>query len=115
MPFPASCQPRAYHESDNLFFGSPLESENISNISARADELGQLAHVFRRMAREVYARTKSLQQQVDELRIQVDVIKRREQVTEIVESDFFQDLQAKARTMRKRHGDEEDDASEVNQ
>ena len=90
-----------------------LDSENVSSISARADELGQLAHVFSRMAREVYTRTQSLKQQVDELRIEIDVIKRHKQVTEIVESDIFQDIQAKARKMRKRHGDEEDDASEV--
>ncbi len=90
-----------------------LDSESVSRITTRADELGQLAQVFRRMTREVYARVQSLKQQVDELRIEIDVIKRQKQVKEIVESDIFQDIQDKARKMRKRHGDEDDDTSEV--
>ncbi len=65
------------------------------------------------MTREVYARVQSLKQQVDELRIEIDVIKRQKQVKEIVGFDIFQDIQAKARKMRKRHSDEEDDTSEV--
>ena len=40
--------------------------------------------------------------QVRELRIEIDEVKRKKQVSEIVESDFFQDLRAKARDMRSR-------------
>jgi hypothetical protein len=52
------------------------------------------------MASEVYARTQSLKQQVRELRIEIDEVKRSQQVTDVVESEFFQDLRASARKMR---------------
>jgi len=45
---------------------------------------------------------------VRKLKIEVDEVKRTKQVSEIVESDFFQDLQAKARSMRSRRGPAQD-------
>ncbi|MFN8458823.1 MAG: DUF3365 domain-containing protein [Anaerolineae bacterium] len=81
-----------------------LQSEGLTKIASRADELGHLAQVFQRMASEVFTRTQNLKQQVQELRIQINEIKRQEQVSEVVETDFFRDLQAKADTMRsQRH------------
>lgn len=80
-----------------------LDSEPFTGLTRRTDELGQLASVFRNMAREVYARTQNLKQQVQELRIEIDVFKRQKQVEEIVETDFFKDLQSKARKMRADH------------
>jgi HAMP domain-containing protein len=69
-------------------------------ITGRTDELGTLARLFQRMAQEVYNRTQNLKQQVMELRIEVDEIKRSKEVAAITNSDFFQDLQAKARALR---------------
>jgi len=66
------------------------------------DEIGTLAEVFEIMVSKVYQREQTLIRQVEELKIEIDEVKRKEQVSEIVESDFFQDLQAKARTMRRR-------------
>jgi transcriptional regulator with GAF, ATPase, and Fis domain len=54
-------------------------------------------------ALESYIREQSLRQEIQQLRIQVDENKQQEQVSEIVETDFFQDLQARARTMRRRN------------
>jgi methyl-accepting chemotaxis protein len=79
-----------------------LESEGLAKIASRPDELGHLAQLFQGMAREVYARTQSLKQQVQELRIQINEIKRQEQVSEVVETDFFRDLQARAKTLRRQ-------------
>jgi HAMP domain-containing protein len=79
-----------------------LESEGLAKIASRADELGQLAQVFQRMGREVYARTQNLKQQVQQLRIQINESKRQEQVSEVVETDFFRDLQSKADTLRNK-------------
>jgi HAMP domain-containing protein len=70
-------------------------------ISNRTDELGSLAQVFRRMAQEVYSRTQNLKKQVMELRIEIDEIKQHKEVAAITDSEFFQDLQMKARSMRK--------------
>lgn len=75
------------------------------------DEIGTLAEVFEIMIGKVYQREQTLIRQVEELRIEIDEVKRQKQVSEIVESDFFQDLQAKARGMRRRSQRKEPDVS----
>ena len=67
-----------------------------------SDEIGTLARVFSIMVGKVYQREQKLIRQVEELKIEIDEVKRKKQVSEIVESDFFQDLRAKAREMRDR-------------
>ncbi len=79
-----------------------FELERLGAIACRSDEIGQLARVFKKMAHEVYSREQRLKQQVRELRIEVDESKRKKQVKEIVETDFFQDLTLKAQALRKR-------------
>lgn len=54
------------------------------------------------MAQQVYSREQKLKQQVRDLRIEIDETKRTKQVKEIVETDFFQDLTAKAQVLRDR-------------
>ncbi|NTW04479.1 MAG: HAMP domain-containing protein, partial [Oscillochloris sp.] len=53
-------------------------------------------------ALESYAREQRLRQEIRQLRIEIDERKRHEQVNEIVESDFFQDLQLRAQALRSR-------------
>ncbi len=81
-----------------------IEGDDITAITGRADELGEMARLFQKMAREVLQRTRNLKNQVQELRIEIDEIKRKKQVQEVVETDFFQDLQRKAQQMRKKSG-----------
>lgn len=66
------------------------------------DELTTFSDVFEIMMAKVRQREQTLRRQVEELRIMVDEQKRREQVAEIVDTDFFRDLRSKARTMRAR-------------
>jgi hypothetical protein len=66
------------------------------------DEIVTLADVFAIMAGKVYQREQTLRKQVEALKIEIDEAKRTRQVSEIAETDFFRDLQAKARGMRKR-------------
>lgn len=66
------------------------------------DEIVTLADVFAIMTDKVYQREQTLRKQVEALRIEIDEGKRSKQVSEIAETDFFRDLQAKARDMRKR-------------
>jgi len=54
-------------------------------------------------ALEAYLREQGLREQIQQLRIEIDEVKRQQQVKEIVGSDFFQDLQAKARSVRSRN------------
>jgi HAMP domain-containing protein len=78
-----------------------FDPENLAEVARRADELGQLGRVFERMAHEVYAREQSLKQQVQQLRIQIDEAKAARDVSEITETDYFQELQNKAKDFRK--------------
>ncbi len=81
-----------------------FELGRLGAIARRHDEIGQLARVFDRMAQQVYSREQKLKQQVRDLRIEIDETKRTKQVKEIVETDFFQDLTAKAQVLRDRNG-----------
>lgn len=77
-----------------------LDPEAISELTQRTDELGRLARVFQNMVYEVQAREARLMQKVQELRIQIDRQQEEDKVSAIVETDYFQQLQQKARTLR---------------
>lgn len=67
--------------------------------------LQQLMESFSSLAAaalEAYIREQGLRREIQQLRIEIDEAKRQQEVTEIIETDFFQDLQAKARTIRER-------------
>jgi hypothetical protein len=72
----------------------------LEEVGHRTDELGQLARVFKNMAEQVYGREQQLKQQIQELKIEVDQARKEKAVSEIVESDFFSDLQDKAKSLR---------------
>jgi phosphoserine phosphatase RsbU/P len=73
---------------------------NELGASEEKDEVSSLMRVFARMAARVREREQALRQEVQELHIEIDRTKAAEQVAEITETDYFQDLQAKARAMR---------------
>jgi DNA-binding response OmpR family regulator len=75
-------------------------TEMLSDVSKRPDELGQLARVFERMAREVAAREEQLKQQIQVLTIEIDQTKKARQVSEITETEYFQELRKKAKELR---------------
>jgi CRP-like cAMP-binding protein len=85
-----------------------FEPESLDEVAQRTDALGQLARVFQGMTREVFAREQRLKQQVQELRIEVDMIKKDRQVAEITESQYFQALQQKVKDLRDRSRGSED-------
>ncbi|NJK63680.1 MAG: HAMP domain-containing protein [Synechococcaceae cyanobacterium SM2_3_1] len=71
-----------------------------SSNSTVSDEITTLAQVFDIMVTKVKSREENLKGKIEELKILIDEDKRHKQVQEIVESDFFQDLQSKAKSMR---------------
>ena len=79
-----------------------FQAESLDEVARRPDELGQLAQVFQEMARQVYARERQLQQQVQQLRIEIDQERRTREVAEITESEYFQQLLSKADELRSR-------------
>lgn len=92
---------------------TPGEAElaAVERVAKRDDELGHTARVFERMAKEVYERERRLKEQVRQLNIQIDEHKRESQVREITETNYFQDLQKKAKSLRDSRGDAPDSAS----
>lgn len=76
------------------------------------DEIDTLTGVFRSMVEKVAEREKTLRARVSQLEIMVDRSKLETQVKEIVDSDFFQDLQSKVQNMRNRFKEEPHDKDE---
>lgn len=74
----------------------------LAGVSARTDELGRLARIFEQMAGKVRERERTLQRQVDELKIIIDREKQAQDVSEIVETEYFRTLKDKARKFRER-------------
>jgi CHASE3 domain sensor protein len=69
-----------------------------ANLQQMIESLSSLAVA----ALEAYIREQSLRQEIQQLRIEIDEAKRQQQVSAIVETDFFQNLRAKAQAMRNR-------------
>lgn len=78
------------------------DSTTLDGVCQRQDELGQLARVFQRMANEVQAREQRLKLELQQLRIQIDEVKKAQQVAEITESEYFLQLQDKIRHIKNR-------------
>jgi HAMP domain-containing protein len=68
-----------------------------------SDEIVKMADVFAVMADKVRQREQSLKRQVEALKIEIDETKRKKQVSQIADSNFFRELQAKARDMRSKY------------
>lgn len=52
----------------------------------------------------VQKRERALKQQIEMLRVEIDEVRRKKEVAEIVETDYFQDVKEKARELRARFG-----------
>jgi hypothetical protein len=63
------------------------------------------------MIDKVHAREEHLKRQVQELRIEIDQAKKERHVQEIVESDYFKELRATAKEMRRRAQGKDEDSS----
>jgi nitrogen fixation/metabolism regulation signal transduction histidine kinase len=72
------------------------------------DEMYTLAEAFSVMAVRVAQREANLTNEVRRLKVEIDHARREEAVREIVDSDFFADLTAKAEQMRRRMRGEDD-------
>jgi len=76
--------------------------ENSGNLE---DEIDTLSNTIKIMIEKVAQREQKLRKRVSQLEIIVDSTKRQEEVKQIVESDFFQELQSKAKDMRQQFKD----------
>ena len=90
--------------------GGMFELDSLDTVAGREDALGQLARVFQNMARQVYAREQSLRQQVQQLRVEIDEVKKAHQVAEITETDYFRELRDRAERMRQQQSQDPGEA-----
>lgn len=72
----------------------------LDAIALREDELGQLARVFQNMIKQVQQREERLKRQVAQLEIEIDQSRLKQQVSEITQTDYFQELKRKAKELR---------------
>jgi len=72
----------------------------VARIGFFYDEVATLTQIFNIMVGKVREREERLKEQVVKLRLEIDEAKRRKQVRQITDSEFFRELQEKARTMR---------------
>jgi len=77
-----------------------FDSGMLSAVAERPDALGQLARVFVRMAGQVATREAELKKEIQVLRIEIDHAQKTRQVSEITETEYFQELQRKAKDLR---------------
>ena len=80
----------------------PIDEEQLAKLSRSRDDIGRLARVFNRMAEQVVVRERKLRDQVQALRVEIDQERRKQAVEEVVDSDFFRDLETRAAQIRER-------------
>ena len=95
------CVARLTEAAEAVERGS-FEPASLDDVTTYDNELGRLARVFQEMACEVQAREQRLQQQVQELRIEIDQVRKAHQVAAVTESEYFRRLQHEAKTLRAR-------------
>ncbi len=83
--------------ADGAFDPSTLDA-----AAERSDEVGDLARTFQRMGTEIIDRERRLREQVERLTIEIDRSRVSEQVAQITESEYFQELRARADELRRR-------------
>ncbi len=89
--------------SDAIGDGDYSQRAQLSQFYRRQfyDEISQLALVYESMVNKIHRREETLKTQINVLKIEIDQTKRDQQVKEIVDTDYFQSLQKKARSLRR--------------
>ena len=73
---------------------------SLNDLVQHPNELGQLARVFQRMAKEVNFREQHLEQQVHLLQVSIDKNQKKRLVAEIAATDHFRQLQKRTKGIR---------------
>jgi nitrate/nitrite-specific signal transduction histidine kinase len=78
------------------------ETKNVIPFDANLQQMMESFSSLAVAALEAYIREQALRAEVAQLRIEIDKAKQQKAVDEIVDTDFFRNLEAKARSMRNR-------------
>ncbi|WNC87853.1 cache domain-containing protein [Thermosynechococcus sp. QKsg1] len=74
----------------------------LRHYAQGSDDMAELAQVFLDMAQAVEQRQDQLEEELSELKIEIDQEKRKKSVTEITSTDYFQELRQRAQQLRQR-------------
>jgi CHASE3 domain sensor protein len=85
-----------------LINATDLESGQVNLFDANLQQMMESFSSLAVAALEAYIREQALRVEVAQLRIEIDKAKQQRQVEEIIDTDFFRELQTKAETMRQR-------------
>lgn len=99
-------------EGDYDFAMAQIQTETGIVDRSKADEAraGELLAAFFHMVEGVQAREETLKQQLRDLSIEIDEARRQETFEQVVQSDFFKDLQSSVRRMRQQRADGEQES-----
>lgn len=78
------------------------DTGEVTPFSAEVEPIVESLSTLAAAALEVYVREDRLRRQIQELRVQIDEGKKQKQVEEIADTDYFQELQRRARQLRRR-------------
>jgi C4-dicarboxylate-specific signal transduction histidine kinase len=92
-----------------------FKPEMLAKVSRSQDDLGRLAYVFLQMAEEINNREQNLKSQVKELRVEINETKKDRQIAEITGTEYFKELQKKARRLKSRANTEKTTEAEYYQ
>jgi GAF domain-containing protein len=96
-----------------MYMDNRMKSGAFSADDAKLlDTFGEQAAIAIDNALQVQEREKALKAQIQQLRIQIDEGKRAQQVSEIVETEYFQKLSEDAKRMRERNKPRRPDSSD---
>ena len=76
------------------------DAEVLGKLGRSRDDIGLLSRVFMDMAERVAVRERKLREQVKAMRVEIDEGRRKETVDDLVESDFFKELETRATEIR---------------
>ena len=80
-----------------------IDLEPLQKLKAQNNELAAFARILEKTAKEVVSRTKAMKAEIKTLKVEIDQQKKEKQVKEIIETDFFKELELKAKTLRDRY------------
>ncbi|MDR7922818.1 HAMP domain-containing protein [Thermosynechococcus sp. HY213] len=79
-----------------------LDPRVLRHYAQGSDDMAELAQVFLDMAQAVEQRQDQLEEELSELKIEIDQEKRKKSVAEITSTDYFQKLHQRAQQLRQR-------------
>jgi hypothetical protein len=77
-----------------------VESGYFVNAMVFSGAVGTIYTFIEQAAEDVRKRERELKREIDVLRIEIDAMRRAQEVEEITETEYFQDLRARARELR---------------